>query len=264
MLAKDGELICNINRKKVEWYLSRGIAELVSEDPPTIRLLFEAGGRGNAGDDFYLSTKENRCVACGSKEQYVRFSIVPHNVRTRLRNVCSALLTLLQYRKWMPDRVKGRSSFDIVLLCPRCTVLMTRAQSIEREAVSLQFNVALAGNMDKWIVDKEKVRIRTLAITLSKKRMNIPAERKEQMRQELQEIVKEDITQELLEQLAKIEPKTENPEWKSHEQLVVEMLRNDEALEEFVRRWRRNFINNAKPRFLHPLWSIDAPVYRDH
>ena len=36
--------------------------DLVSEDPPTIRLKFRPGGPGHKGDDYYLSPKENKYV----------------------------------------------------------------------------------------------------------------------------------------------------------------------------------------------------------
>lgn len=41
MLAITGELLCYCDARKLHWYLDKGLAELVTEEPPTIRLLFE-------------------------------------------------------------------------------------------------------------------------------------------------------------------------------------------------------------------------------
>jgi hypothetical protein len=41
MLSTAGDLLCYCDARKLNWYLDKGLAELVQEDPPTIRLLFE-------------------------------------------------------------------------------------------------------------------------------------------------------------------------------------------------------------------------------
>ena len=74
MLAADGSLLCHCDRKKVLWYVCRGIATLVSEEPLTIRLLFAHATADQAAglDAFYAQSKLNRCVACGSERDYLR------------------------------------------------------------------------------------------------------------------------------------------------------------------------------------------------
>jgi hypothetical protein len=41
MLSTAGDLLCYCDARKLQWYLDKGLAEMVSHDPPTIRLLFE-------------------------------------------------------------------------------------------------------------------------------------------------------------------------------------------------------------------------------
>jgi cation-transporting P-type ATPase D len=41
MLSTTGELLCFCDMRKLQWYVDRGLAERVLQDPPTIRLLFE-------------------------------------------------------------------------------------------------------------------------------------------------------------------------------------------------------------------------------
>lgn len=103
MLDPEGTLLCTCNRKKIDWYLSRNLADLVSEDPPTIKLKFKPGGNGHATEPFYLSKKENRCVICGSYKEVIRHSVVPHS-----------------YRQYFDLKYKSRSSHDIVLVCRKC------------------------------------------------------------------------------------------------------------------------------------------------
>ena len=72
-------------------------------EPGAIRLLFEPKGRGHEGNEYYTSPKANVCVACGKGSQLQRYSVVPP-----------------VYRRLMPEALKSRSSFDIVLLCTAC------------------------------------------------------------------------------------------------------------------------------------------------
>jgi hypothetical protein len=47
-------VLCTCGAKKVTWYLRRGLARVVSENPTTIQLNFEPRGRGHADDMYYL------------------------------------------------------------------------------------------------------------------------------------------------------------------------------------------------------------------
>ena len=44
-------MLCTCDMKKAEWYVKKGLGELVSQDPLTVRLRFEPSGRpeGKAG-----------------------------------------------------------------------------------------------------------------------------------------------------------------------------------------------------------------------
>jgi hypothetical protein len=45
LLAPDGTLLSYTDIKKGKWYISKGLAVLVSEDPFTVKLNFEPSGR---------------------------------------------------------------------------------------------------------------------------------------------------------------------------------------------------------------------------
>ena len=103
ILAPDGTTLCTCGSKKINWYLSKGLAVLEEEEPMTIRLKFEPRGRGHADDAYYLSDKENRCCVCGHDGEYLRHSVVPH-----------------VYRQHFPPQMKSHLSHDIVLMCVGC------------------------------------------------------------------------------------------------------------------------------------------------
>ena len=69
MLAPDGQQLCFCDYKKMTWYVSRNLAELISEDPPVFRLYFEPNSRGCVDEDskssnFYAAPRSNCCVIC--------------------------------------------------------------------------------------------------------------------------------------------------------------------------------------------------------
>ncbi|XP_074813136.1 exonuclease 3'-5' domain-containing protein 2 isoform X1 [Natator depressus] len=70
--APDGQPLCTCDRKKAQWYLDKGIGELVSTDPFVVKLQFEPSGRPESQVDYYLTVKENLCVVCGKRESYIR------------------------------------------------------------------------------------------------------------------------------------------------------------------------------------------------
>jgi len=99
MEGPDGTFLCKVSQRKVNWYLKKGLATQVCDDPQTIRLIFEPNGPGHAGDEYYSQEFVNRCVNCGAEEFLSRHHIVPY---------C--------FRKFFPMEQKQHSYHDIVPL----------------------------------------------------------------------------------------------------------------------------------------------------
>ena len=53
----------------------------VSDDPLAVKLKFEPKARPTTDQDYYLQDKENICVVCGAREDYVRKIVVPQEYR---------------------------------------------------------------------------------------------------------------------------------------------------------------------------------------
>lgn len=105
MLARDGSLLCHCDSRKAQWYLAKGLADRVSDNPLTIQLRFEhkTGDQEQGTNDFYTESKENRCVGCGRPDGFSRYRIIPS---------C--------YRRHFPVALKSHRSHDVVLLCLSC------------------------------------------------------------------------------------------------------------------------------------------------
>lgn len=80
--APDGEILCTCDRKKAEWYLTKGLGEVIEKEPLTVRLKFEPSGRalGQVGQ-YYTQIKINQCVVCGTSDKFIRKNVVPREYR---------------------------------------------------------------------------------------------------------------------------------------------------------------------------------------
>jgi hypothetical protein len=117
ILTPKNELLAYCDRKKINWYLTKGLAVIVDDhdnDELTIRLNFTPNTEGRAVDvfeppplqyynSFYVQERANICVICGADKNYQRFSVVPK-----------------LYRRFLPEAFKSHRPHDIVLLCTRC------------------------------------------------------------------------------------------------------------------------------------------------
>ena len=103
MLSPEGQLLCRCSDDKINWYLERDLAEVVAQDPLSIRLKFVPKGLGHANDPYYLAPKENICASCGTPDKLTAHHCVPR---------C--------FRRYFPEKYKNFSCHDILLLCVDC------------------------------------------------------------------------------------------------------------------------------------------------
>lgn len=74
-------------------FVSFLLTEKVGDDPVTVKLKFEPKNRPTTRKDYYLQDKENICVVCGAREDYVRKLVVPQEYRKYVRD-CYLVLCL--------------------------------------------------------------------------------------------------------------------------------------------------------------------------
>ncbi|XP_062351789.1 exonuclease 3'-5' domain-containing protein 2 isoform X3 [Cinclus cinclus] len=124
--APDGQPLCTCDRKKAQWYLDKGIGELVSTDPFVVKLRFEPSGRPESQVDYYLTVKENLCVVCGKRESYIRKNVVPH-----------------EYRRHFPIQMKDHNSHDVLLLCTSCHAISNYYDNHLKQQLAQEFGAPI-------------------------------------------------------------------------------------------------------------------------
>lgn len=95
----DGNLLFESSRRKVEWYLRKGLGKIISESPFSIQINF-VPSKVNEKVEFCLTPNDNRCAVCGVTDNYNKHSIIPHF-----------------YKQFFPLQYKSRCCHDIILLC---------------------------------------------------------------------------------------------------------------------------------------------------
>ncbi|XP_064920470.1 exonuclease 3'-5' domain-containing protein 2 isoform X4 [Columba livia] len=124
--APDGQPLCTCDRKKAQWYVDKGIGELISTDPFVVKLRFEPSGRPESQVDYYLTVKENLCVVCGKRESYIRKNIVPH-----------------EYRRHFPIQMKDHNSHDVLLLCTSCHAISNYYDNHLKQQLAEEFGAPI-------------------------------------------------------------------------------------------------------------------------
>ena len=156
---------------------NRGLADRISNDPPTIRLRFmhKTGDQERGVDGYYLHSKENKCVSCGEAGHYLRYRVVP---------AC--------YRRNFPVQWKSHRSHDIVLLCVDCHHVAHRAAETVKRQLSQQYGVPLFPPKVKpeavggKVSEAHPYNVRRAAVALKQHGKSLPEHR----RRELQQMVR--------------------------------------------------------------------------
>lgn len=241
--------MCKCDRKRANWYLSRNIAELVSEDPLIFKLKFKPNGPGNANDAYSLARKENKCVVCGTHENLTKHHIVPH-----------------MYRKFLPLEIKSRSSHDIVVICVPCH------SKYETEAMTLKnlIHEQLTGKkigLEKMSVEAaNRLHVAKLSRTLMSRWELIPSDRREKIMLEVQSTVGVALTREDLSKIV-AEFDFKHPRAFDEElpgKIAVESLKTDNDVRAFVEKWRRHFVMTAHPKYMPANWDVERPLLREN
>ncbi|XP_072935577.1 exonuclease 3'-5' domain-containing protein 2 [Epargyreus clarus] len=242
--APDGALLCTCDKKKANWYVEKELADMVVEDPYTVRLRFEPAGRsvGDVGR-YYQLTKENKCVVCGSGNSYIRKNIVPR-----------------EYRKYFPEIMKDHSSHDVVLLCVSCHQRSNALDRAVRERLARRADAPLVASDGKYREDADckKIRSAARALLYSSRKHVLPEQRRKDLESLLLQHYPEhdEITQELLEEAAELQVVFENVDYESHGHKVVQHYADREGLLRLEEMWREHFLDSMKPRYMPELWSL--------
>jgi len=274
MLAPDGQLLCYCDSKKMNWYIVKNLADLVSSDPPVFKLKFEPNERGCSDlngipSDFYVRYRKNCCVVCGREEDYMRFHVVP-----------------LLYRQFFPNELKSHKSHDVILLCFICMEKANRLYEINKKNLSEKYNVPMM-----VLTEKQKdIKLLQKAIVAAKHIYNhfevIPLKSKNILGKDLMDFIKieenkqkfpyfyseiflgkeipKDINSFTKDTLSliksyKIKEFTSEEKKNFHGKMIVDKI---DDFQSFIRSWRNYFIESLQPKFLPDAWNVDHQFYR--
>ncbi|KAM6466770.1 exonuclease 3'-5' domain-containing protein 2 isoform 1-T2 [Liasis olivaceus] len=241
--APDGQPLCTCDRKKAQWYLDKGIGELVSMEPFTVRLQFEPAGRPESTVDYYLTVKENLCVVCGKKESYIRKNVVPH-----------------EYRKHFPIQMKDHNSHDVLLLCTACHALSNYHDNHLKQQLAEEFGAPIGCEEGvRLLEDPTRRQVRSAARALVNAD-SLPAARKEELLQLIRDyFASGTVSPEMVQEAAGLETRIFNESYVPHGLKVVQCFAQGglHSLMELEKRWRQHFLDFMQPKHLPKQWSVD-------
>ncbi|XP_054055644.1 exonuclease 3'-5' domain-containing protein 2 isoform X3 [Rissa tridactyla] len=241
--APDGQPLCTCDRKKAQWYLDKGIGELVSTEPFVVKLRFEPSGRPESQVDYYLTVKENLCVVCGKRESYIRKNIVPH-----------------EYRRHFPIQMKDHNSHDVLLLCTSCHAISNYYDNHLKQQLAEEFGAPIGSEEGvRLLEDPLRRQVRSGARALLNAD-SLPDPRRAELLQSIKDFFNtEAVTPEMLQEAADLETRICNESYVPHGLKVVQCFAKGglRSLMQLERRWRQHFLDNMQPKHLPEQWSVD-------
>ncbi|XP_068802277.1 exonuclease 3'-5' domain-containing protein 2 isoform X1 [Struthio camelus] len=241
--APDGQPLCTCDRKKAQWYLDKGIGELVSTDPFVVKLQFEPSGRPESQVDYYLTVKENLCVVCGKRESYIRKNIVPH-----------------EYRRHFPIQMKDHNSHDVLLLCTSCHAVSNYYDNHLKQQLAEEFGAPIGSEEGvRLLEDPLRRQVRSGARALLNAD-SLPDPRRAELLQGIKDFFNtEAVTPEMLQEAAGLETRICNESYIPHGLKVVQCFAKGglRSLMQLERRWRQHFLDSMQPKYLPEQWSVD-------
>ncbi|NXF67244.1 exonuclease 3'-5' domain-containing protein 2 isoform X1 [Strix uralensis] len=241
--APDGQPLCTCDRKKAQWYLDKGIGELVSTDPFVVKLRFEPSGRPESQVDYYLTVKENLCVVCGKRESYIRKNVVPH-----------------EYRRHFPIQMKDHNSHDVLLLCTSCHAISNYYDNHLKQQLAEEFGAPIGSEEGvRLLEDPLRRQVRSGARALLNAD-SLPDPRRAELLQSIKDFFNaEAVTPEMLQEAAALETRIWNESYMPHGLKVVQCFAKGglRSLMQLERRWRQHFLDSMQPKHLPEQWSVD-------
>lgn len=244
--SPDGELMFLCVEKKVKWYLSRNLAIVIGEDPIEIRLKFQPKGIGNNGDKFFLAEKKNKCVVTGSEyiRELTKHHVVPH---------C--------YRKFMPDEVKSNNSHDVIPICVESHFEYEREYADKLKLkLAEKYNAPIEANQ---AINKDWLNVLRSSYALVQHEGKIPKKRVKFLKDTIKNNMGiKRLTQKEIERLSKIPIKGIVETKDTHGFIVVKQIIKEGKIQEFIEMWRKDFIDNMKPKYMPKYWDIKRNAFK--
>lgn len=228
--------------KKANWYLSRNLADIISDNPPTIKLKFTPKGFGWHGDEFALTQKQNKCVVCGTEElgRLTKHHIIPS-----------------LYKRYFPKKLKIATSHDVVCICRECHDEYENIYALKlKEKLAEIYNVPLCNS------ESDFIKIIKLSKAIMLNGHSMPEDRMFELMLKISIMLgyQEDFAPvSEIEKFSKISQKHYSEFYNNHGREVMSKITD---LQKFAEMWRIDFIDNMKPKFMPELWDVSRSIFR--
>ena len=218
------------HKKKADWYLNRDLAEIVSQDPLTIKLKFNPNGLGNHEKDYGLDEMKNICVNCGKDKELTRHHIVPY---------C--------YRRYLPESIKSHNFHDVLPMCVECHNNYERKADILKERLSKDYDSPLAGEY----IDNQFYKFTKMASTILQHENKMPTKISRRIKKQIKaKFYIKRLTKKKLIQISKMKSIVTK---RTHGEIVMSKISD---INGFIEMWREHFIQNNECKYLPDNWSI--------
>lgn len=233
VFSPDDILMFRCDEKRINWYLNKGLAELICYNPLSIRLNFEPNGLGNHNKIFGLTEMVNKCVNCGTSEFLTRHHVVPF---------C--------YRKQFPLRLKSHNFHDVLSMCVSCHENYERKADELKISLAKKYKAPVGGEIEK----SKEVKYIKISRTLLSDTSAIPKNRLDSLKSEIKSYYGINrLTLSRLKRISEIKTIVR----KTHGEIVFSKIDN---IQDFVEMWRTHFIENNSCQFLPKNWSVKTKV----
>lgn len=234
VMSPDGHLMFRCDTKKANWYLKRDLADVVVDNPLTVKLKFQPKGLGNHNKNYGLSIIENICVVCGSDEFLTRHHVVPF---------C--------YRKFLPLEKKSHNFHDVLSVCADCH------EKYEKHAFDFKLQLAdkYSAPINGELFDnKDIIKIKKMANCLIDTEISksIPKRRMLEIKKEIKSYFSwKTLSKKRLSKIVDSEVKIYN---RTHGEIVISKI---DDVDSFIKDWRNHFLNHNDCNYLPKNWSVD-------
>ncbi len=221
--SPNGELMFKTNKRKLNWYLRKDLADIISNEPLSIKLKFKPKGLDLYGNE--LEDIKNICCGCGIDKNLTLHHVFPH---------C--------YKKYLPLEYKTHDHSNVLCLCREChNQYEIKADKVKRELI------------DNIIPYQQRVKesvVRNLAKTYYNYYEMIPDKSRETIITKISNFLNKEVTDDdIIDILSKpdIDPN----------KIVVDNLTN---IEEFIEFWKKHFIENMNIVYLPKHFKYDKNI----
>jgi vacuolar-type H+-ATPase subunit H len=215
------KLVGLCSKDRFKWYLSKGIADKISEN--AIKLKFEPKYRNGGVNVNTRVKRENKCYACGIKENLVRFHVIP-----------------AEYKKSFPETWKSHNSLDVLALCRDCASDANAGSQELKDKLEEEYGIS-----KEDFIDEDKVEIKNLARKiLSGRRYGLETTK---LTEDLIQIIGREVTDEELEKYAECDTKKIHKGARSACEYIIKQITENNKTEEFIKRWKDHFVETMQP-----------------